>query len=378
MDPRFSLGHGPQKHHTGTAQPDNGLSVSATAGGWTRPADAALEGLQAGLARFLERRAQSAVSITALRRLPGGTMRDAWAVDVEVASGPLAGPHRLIYMPDRGGTPLGARLAREDEFRVLSVMWNAGVRVPRPYWQVPREDPAAIAPGLIVERVDGEALARRLFADPAFDTARARLLSQMGGELARIHAVPVEELPCLAPPPAGKPPAEVQLDALESELTAIGEPHPALELGLRWLRSRAPTCDRLVVVHGDYRLGNLMVDPGQGLRAVLDWDLSHLGDPGEDLGWVVIRFWRCVDRPRVRALGPRERFFDGYAAVSGRRLGPDEALYWEVFANLRWAIITLRQAHRHLSGHERSLELAAIGRHCAEVEWELLRLLRQR
>ena len=133
----------------------------------------------------------------------------------------------------------------------------------------------------------------------------------------------------------------------------------------------------MVVVHGDYRLGNFIVDPTHGLRAVLDWELSHLGDPGEDLGWVCMRFWRCVDRPGARGLGPRQRVFDAYAGAGGQRLDPEGALYWEVFGNLRWAIVTLGQAHRHLSGEEESLELASIGRHCAEVEWELLRFLRR-
>jgi aminoglycoside phosphotransferase (APT) family kinase protein len=130
-------------------------------------------------------------------------------------------------------------------------------------------------------------------------------------------------------------------------------------------------------VHGDYRLGNVLVAPDAGLAAVLDWELCHVGDPGEDVGWVLIRFWRCVDHPGIRGLGPRERFLDAYRRASGRAFDGERLRYWEVFANFRWAVITLRQAHRHLAGHQRSLELAAIGRHCAEVERELLRLLRE-
>ena len=338
---------------------------------------ARVDGLRTGLERFIGCRADSAVSIIALSPLPGGTMRHAWAVDLDVPSGPLAGSHRLIYLQDRGGAPLGSRLSREDEFRVLSVMHGAGVRVPKPYWRVPAGDASGVAPGLIVERVEGETLARRLMQDPAFERARAHLLEQIGEELARIHAVPTDALGCLSRPAAGKTPAEAQLADLESTLRQIGEPHPALELALRWLGGRVPPSERTVVVHGDYRLGNFVVDPGHGLSAVLDWELSHLGDPGEDLGWVCMRFWRCVDSPGARGLGPRQRFFDAYAGAGGQRLDPDGALYWEVFGNFRWAIVTLGQAYRHLSGAERSLELASIGRHCAEVEWELLRFLRR-
>ncbi|MBI2154209.1 MAG: phosphotransferase family protein [Candidatus Rokubacteria bacterium] len=337
----------------------------------------AADGLRRGLESFIGRRAQSAVSIVSLSPLPGGTMRHAWAFELDVASGPLAGLHRLIYLEDRGGAPLRSRLSREAEFQVLSVMHGSGVRVPRPYWRIQPGEAADVGPGLIVERVEGETLARRLLQDAAFESVRPRLLEQMGEELARIHAVPTDALECLARPSRGKTPADAQLAEFELALREMGEPHPALELALRWLRGRSPQSERVVVVHGDYRLGNFVVDSEGGLRAVLDWELSHLGDPGEDLGWACMRFWRCVDRPGAPGLGPKERFFDAYAAVNGKRMDPDLALYWEVFGNLRWAIVTLRQAHRHLSGDERSLELASIGRHCAEVEWELLRLLRR-
>ncbi|MFQ5898259.1 MAG: phosphotransferase family protein [Candidatus Methylomirabilia bacterium] len=335
-----------------------------------------MDRLRAGLERFIGRQVGSSVSIVALSRLPGGTMRHAWAMDVEICSGSLAGVHRLIYLQDRGGAPLHSRLRREEEFRVLSVMHGSGVRVPKPYWMLEGGDPAGIGAGLILERVEGETLGRRLVQDSAFDGVRPRLLEQIGEELARIHAVRSDAVGCLSRASIEPAPAEAQLGEVERTLREIGEPHPALELALRWLRARVPRCEQIVVVHGDYRLGNFVVDPRQGLRAVLDWELSHLGDPGEDLGWVCIRFWESVDRPGVRGLGPRQRFFDGYAAISGRRLDRELAMFWEVFANLRWAVVTLGQAQRHLSGDERSIELASIGRRCAEVEWELLHLLR--
>ena len=334
--------------------------------------------LGAGLATLVGREAGAPATVRDLRPLVGGTMRHAWALDVEIPSGSLAGFHRLIYLEDREGSRLGSRnrLGREDELGLLTLMHAAGVRVPRPYWQIREGDPAGVGPGLVVERVEGEALARRIVQDAAFEAARPHLLQQMGDELARIHAVPAEAASRLPRPRPGVAPAEVELEQTERSLREIGEPHPVLELGLRRLRQLAPRCPSPVIVHGDYRLGNFLVDPERGLAAVLDWELAHLGDPGEDLGWVVMRFWRCVDRPGRPALGPRERLLDAYAAAAGVRLDADQLRYWEAFANLRWAVVTLEQAHRHLSGRERSLELATIGRHCAEVERELLRLLR--
>ncbi len=340
---------------------------------------AAVEGvedrLRAGLERFIARKTAASASITALVRLPDGTARNAWGMDVGIESGPLAGTHHLIYLQDRGGLQADSRLRREDEFSVLAAMHAAGARVPRPYWRLGEDEPEGIGSGLILERVEGETVARRILDDPAFAGVRPRVLDQMGEALARIHAVSPAAVPALPAPSAGRSAAEAQIDEVEGMLREIDEPHPAIELGLRWLRPRAPASRRLVVAHGDYRLGNIVVHPGEGLRAVLDWELAHVGDPGEDLGWACMRFWQGVDQPGERGLGPKRRFLEAYAGAAGWRLEAGLALYWEVFANVRWATITLRQARRHLSGSERSLELASIGRRCAEVEWELLRLM---
>lgn len=338
-------------------------------------APAGAEAVREALARFVAREAGGPVAVSACASVASGTMREAWAADVVLPGGQ---PIELVYLEDRGGALFESRLACADEFRVLQVMHAAGVRVPRPFWRVGAGDPSGLAPGMLVGRVEGETVARRVLRDPGFEGVRPRLLDELGHELARIHAVPTAGLDHLARARAGQPPADAQLDELTQVLHAIGEPHPALELALRWLRAGAPACARPVVVHGDYRLGNVIVHPARGLAAVLDWELAHVGDPGEDVLWFCIRFWRALDAPGWRGLGPRERFLEAYAAGGGRRFDADQARYWEVFANVRWAVVTLAQASRHLSGRERDLELASIGRHCAEVEWEILRLLGHR
>jgi aminoglycoside phosphotransferase (APT) family kinase protein len=168
---------------------------------------------------------------------------------------------------------------------------------------------------------------------------------------------------------------EGSLDALESELDRIGEPHPALELGLRWLRSHLPGPVEPALVHGDFRLSNWMVDEA-GLVSVLDWELCHAGDPAEDLGWLCIRSWRFGGDERPAAgLGTRDELLDAYAAAGGRTISRDELRFWEVYGNVRWGVICLVQADAHLSGALRSLERAAIGRRTAEPEWDLLAMI---
>ena len=127
-------------------------------------------------------------------------------------------------------------------------------------------------------------------------------------------------------------------------------------------------------MHGDFRNGNLIVG-ADGLRAVIDWELAHAGDPMEDLGWLCVKSWRFGGAQPVGGFGTRADLFAAYERVSGRAIDPDVAQWWEVFGTVRWGVICIVQAMRHLSGAERSVELATIGRRVAEVEHDVMLLL---
>ena len=171
-------------------------------------------------------------------------------------------------------------------------------------------------------------------------------------------------------------PAVAQIEEWERQLDEIGEPLPAVELGLRWLRANAPVPAPSRLVHGDFRLGNFIVDEN-GLAAVIDWELSHLGDPAEDIGWLCIRSWRFGnDDRRVAGVGDLGEFISAYGAAGGAPVDRDRVRYWEAFGNVKWAIICARQAHDHLSGVRPSHELASLGRRICEPEWDLLELIR--
>ena len=160
-------------------------------------------------------------------------------------------------------------------------------------------------------------------------------------------------------------------------LDAFGEPHPAFELGLRWLDEHvAARPDTPALVHGDFRNGNFIVGP-DGIRAVLDWELAHLGDPIEDLGWLCVKSWRFgVADQLVGGFGDVADLLDAYAR-GGRRDGRrgraavlGRARHGEVGRDLRSA-----RRFTHLNGLVRSVELATLGRRVAEMEWDLLDLL---
>jgi hypothetical protein len=154
----------------------------------------------------------------------------------------------------------------------------------------------------------------------------------------------------------------------------LGQPHPAFELAFRWLGDNRPPRSAPVVVHGDFRHGNLIVGP-DGIRAVLDWELSHLGDPLEDLGWLCVKAWRFGSPLPVGGFGPVDQLVDAYEGATGAPIDRAALHWWEVLGTLRWGVICIVQTFTHLSGTVRSVELAAIGRRVCEVEWDLLELL---
>jgi aminoglycoside phosphotransferase (APT) family kinase protein len=200
--------------------------------------------------------------------------------------------------------------------------------------------------------------------------ARAALPAQMAEELAKIHAIPPERVPFLR----GGGALDV-LGRLSEEVDRLEEPHPAIELGLAWARGKAPERSEMVVLHGDLRLGNLAVTT-TGLGHVLDWEFGHRGDPAEDVAWPLVRAWRFgIDHLRLGGIGEVEPYLERYNALTGRHITLSSLDYWEIVGNLKWAIGALTQSRRHLSGQQRSVELAVLGRLAAEMEFELLHLL---
>jgi len=266
-------------------------------------------------------------------------------------------------------------VVREREWQVLRLARDAGV---------PVAEPLALTPeGIVVERVAGESRPRPLLNDERWARARSVLVARVAAAAACLHAIdPPPELPrepefeggAATPDLAGVPAAEAAIVVLERYLDRISEPHPAVELGLRWLRQNLPPPAPAAIVHVDLRLSNLVVAE-DGTPTLIDWELVHAGDGAEDLGWMCVRSWRFGAAAPALGCGTREELLDAYAAAGGRRVTLDELRWWELCGNARWAVICMLQADRHLTGVDRSLARAMIGRRTCEAEWDLLGLL---
>ncbi len=299
-------------------------------------------------------------TVASVTRLSGGASRVTSAVDLVEPDG----THRALVLQQRRGDGLtpGARVALEAA--LLRAAAAVGAPVPG---VVAAGAPDGLDEGwLVVERLEGEAIARRLLRDDAYAVARRGLTGQVARALARIHAIPVDGVPGL---PAADP-----LRRPLGFLDGTGEVRPVLELAWRWLEADRPHPTGRTVVHGDYRMGNLLVDH-RGLRGVLDWELAHAGDPAEDVGWLSAPAWRFGGSGVVGGFGRLDEFLAAYGAAGGATIDPEAVRWWQVFATLKWAVICALQASVHLSGAVRSVELAAIGRRVCESEWDLLGLL---
>ena len=302
------------------------------------------------------------VAVDGLHPMTGGASRETWAFDAVDSDGVR---HELVLRRDPPGRP-SAPGSMAIEAGAMRAARAAGVAVPEVLRSEEAPSPWGGA-GIIMGRVSGEAVARRILRDERFAPARSRLVAQCGASLATVHSLDPAEV---FGPARGDDPVAV----LRTLFDALGAEVPTFEWALGWLHRNRPAPADVVVAHGDFRLGNLLVDQ-DGLAAVLDWELVHPSAPLEDLGWLCVRAWRFGSEGAVAGLGEREELIEAYEAAGGAPVDRGALAWWEVYGTLRWGAICLTQSAVHLRGDLRSVELAAIGRRVAEVEWDLLLLL---
>jgi aminoglycoside phosphotransferase (APT) family kinase protein len=325
---------------------------------------AELEALRAKVEEHLARASGAATRVTTLRPLAGGACQDNMRVEATIGGESLA----LVLRSDARSS-LPASLDRKAELSVIEAAVAAGVRTPRARW-LARDLVRPGAHAYFMDWVDGEALGRRVVAHPSLEKARARLPRELVAELVKIHAIRSgPEIPRVEDPVAAS------LAALRQLVDRLPSPRPATELALAWLDENAPRDREVALVHGDFRTGNFLVGP-EGLAAVLDWEFAHWGAPLEDLGWLCVRDWRFGRLDRAAGgIFRRDELLALYREATGREASARDLRFWEVFGNARWAAGSAFQGERALSAGEGEIELLAIARRTAEMEYEALRLM---
>jgi aminoglycoside phosphotransferase (APT) family kinase protein len=310
-----------------------------------------------------------ATGVVGVARLSGGASQETWSFDIVHPNGNIGAILRRAPV-GYGAAPTRAA-GLNAEATLMQLAHDAGLPSPRVLHVLQPQD--ELGTGFIMARVEGETIARKILRDDQFAQARPKLARQLGKVLAGIHGLSLAQLPELRRMTATR-----ELDELERDYRSFDWPRPVFELALRWLRDRDPgPPPQVTLVHGDFRHGNLIIGP-DGVRAVLDWELAHTGDPMEDLGWICVNSWRFgeIDKP-VGGFGSREDLFAGYEAA-GRRVDPARVMFWEVMGTLRWGVMCCGMMQRFRLGPDHSMERAMIGRRSSETEIDLLRLLAPR
>jgi aminoglycoside phosphotransferase (APT) family kinase protein len=307
-----------------------------------------------GLAAALAPVVGAPVEVTELRKLTGGASRETWSF--------TAGGEALILRRDpplRPGHP--GTMRREAD--VMRACTRVGLRAP----EVLLDDDGTHlgTPGLVMRRVPGETIARRILRDDEYAKARRVLVAQLAEFLAGWHAIDPAEVPgSEAPDPM----------AIWDKYQRLDQRSPVFDRTHEWLLAHRPLHTADALIHGDLRMGNVIVDH-DGLAAVIDWELIHRGDPHEDLAWLCLKAWRFGQPLEVGGLGTLDELIAAYEDAGGRAIDRDTLCWWLIAKTFTWGVGCMLQADTHLSGRVRSVDLAAVGRRTAEQEWDLIELL---
>lgn len=322
------------------------------------------------LSRTLAKSLDGFRELTSCERLSGGASQETYRIVAATASG----EQQLALRRTPGGVStegVPGRAGIRSEARLMQCAREAGVPEPVVLAVLQPED--GLGDGFLMEWLDGETLGARIARSEALAEVRPRLAHQCGEILARIHAIDLQATGLADQLDHTEPSAFVEQTWGAYRL--LGTPQPMIDFSARWLLEHLPRDGRRTLVHNDFRNGNLMVTP-DGVIAVLDWEIAHIGDPMRDLGWLCTNSWRFGRRElAVGGFGEREDLFRGYEAVGGIAVDPDHVHFWEVFGSFWWAVGCLGMAHHFRTGPDRSVERAAIGRRTSECQVDCVNLL---
>jgi aminoglycoside phosphotransferase (APT) family kinase protein len=317
------------------------------------------------------------VAISGLHRIPGGASRETWSFDAGWREDGRDVQRGFVLRRDPDASLL--ETDRNVEFAVMDAVGRDDIPVPSMYW-LENDGSVLDRPFFVMERIDGcETSPSKVLMDPRFFPNRGRLAEQFVEILASIHAFDWRAggLDFLGAPPAEDQCGITEIEKWEAVIDRDAlEPQPVVRAGLRWLRRhQPPPAERIVLVHADYRTGNFLCNADGEIKGVLDWEMTHLGDPIEDVAWACIRPWRWLGDEQIGGLMAREDFFKRYEEASGFAVTEEAVRFWEVLGNVKLAAIFLTGARSFCDGRTRSPMMAFLGRNIGRLELEIMDLM---
>jgi aminoglycoside phosphotransferase (APT) family kinase protein len=327
---------------------------------------------EARLAAVVTREIPGCRGLKAAERLSGGASQETYRITLDTADGDR--PVCMRRAPG-GGVPVDPELrvnpGLATEALLMRLAREVGVPEPEVFHVLTPED--GLGEGFIMQWLEGEALGARIARAPEFAGIRSHLAYDCGQVLARIHGIDLDRSG-LRERLVAIPPEQFVRQTWE-RYQMLGTPQPMIDYAARWLLDHLPDAPRMALVHNDFRNGNFMVNQ-EGINAVLDWEVAHIGDPMRDLGWICTNSWRFgVSEKPVGGFGEYEDLFAGYESVAGERVNPDHVKFWVVFGSFWWAVGCLGMAEHFRSGPDKTVERPAIGRRSSECQVDCVNLL---
>lgn len=304
-----------------------------------------------------------------IKKLSGGAIQENWAI-----SGKLDHEDYEIVLRKNAATGVDASSGRQQEYELLKRLYELNICVPQPLL-FEKKDNFLNSEFFVMNKISGVAEGHKLVRLNQPDL-QCKILQDIGHKLAAIHLIESDtEIERIIQ----KPPKENYLNQLtedlHEQLLKLREPRPILEFALSWMKQEQPETDDLVIVHGDYRTGNIMIDHDH-VSGILDWEFTHWGDRREDIGWFTSKCWRFGKDAQVAGgIGSYKDFMQAYSQVSDIYIPEFELKYWHVLSHVRWAIIAIQQANRNLSNARPSLELALTAFLVPQLEKNILDII---
>lgn len=323
------------------------------------------------LKSYLAAKTGDQAEIAEFRQLSGGACQDNYLLHLRAG----AVDEKLVLRTDKGGALLGS-LSRPQEYQVIEKAVAAGVLTPPVKWL--SEDAGIVGhPFYLMQKIEGTANPREILKSKKIDFKK--LAADVATNLAKIHSIQYD--PAILPfldhkiKPQSNEISLTSIALCRKLLDELPGGYPGIELCLNWAEANAPVTDELALCHSDFRSGNFMVHEGK-LTGILDWEFAHWGDRHEDIGYLRMREWRFGKvKNEIGGFAIPDDFYAPYEQASGKKIDREKVRYWEVMGNIRWAIGAAQQGERHLSGKDKGIEFASIGRRVAEMEFEAMRLI---
>ncbi len=332
-------------------------------------ADVDKKDLDLAIGQVLDRHVAACRRLIGVERLSGGASQETYRITIETDDG-----EQLLAMRRAAGgvkvEPVPGHPGLDVEALLMQCAHAASVPVPEVYYVLQDED--GLGDGFIMSWLEGEALGARINRAPQYSAVRESLAYECGKNLARIHQIDVVATGL------DKKLAEISprefVEQTWNRYIEFNSPWPMIDYTAQWLLENVPTDEGFCLVHNDFRNGNFMINE-EGIIAVLDWELAHIGDPMRDLGWICVNSWRFGSAGPVGGFGEYEDLFRGYEEVTGTSIDKDRVKYWEVFGSFWWAVGCLGMAEHYRTGPDKTVERPGIGRRSSECQIDCVNLL---